>query len=155
MAVVTKYGTGYKDPASLLQVDAVYAEARVRAICSKIDIANGDSIASLYYVGKVPSNAIILPNSAFYFPAIAGVTILNVGFTGALQALINTQDITTAGSQTIAGKGTVTPANMIKRAWELAGLTSDPGGMLDVVASLGAAATAAGSVMFALAYAKL
>src|SRR5262245_9013687 len=144
MAVVTKYGTGYKDPASLLQVDGMFAEGRLRSIASKIDIANGDSIASLYYVGKIPSSAILRPQSIYFYSAITGVTLLHLGFTGALQAIVAGDDVTSAGNQTLAGHGTLTLANFMKRAWEHATLASDPGGMLDLVASLGAAATAAG-----------
>jgi hypothetical protein len=42
------------------------------------------------------------------------------------------------------GSGIATPANAIKRAWELAGLTSNPGGNLEVYGTANANASAAG-----------
>ena len=161
MAVVTKYGSGYKDPASLRAIDAVFAEGNMKAIFSKIDITNGDSIASLFYVGSIPSDAIIDVGSTYYYEAVAGVTDLDVGFYrpngGAVidaDAIIDGDDVSSAGSQTIAGHGTITTANSNKRAWEWAGLSSDPGGFLDIVATLKAASTATKSIIFNLRYSK-
>lgn len=155
MAVVTKYGTGYRDPTSRVEIDADKAEAHVKTIASMISITNGDSIASLFFVGRVPSNAIIDPRSTYIHAAVTGVTDFDLGFYhpngGAVidaDALVDGDDISGAGIQTLIGHGTLTVANANKRAWELAGLTSDPGGFLDIVATLKAASTATVVVQF-------
>jgi hypothetical protein len=152
--VVTKYGTGAKNPTSLLAISALFAEAQVRMIASKIDIANGDDAASVFYIGKVPSNAVIDPRSAYFHEAVAGVTDLDVGFANAAAALVDGDDVSSAGTQTLAGHATLTVPNMAKKAWELAGYTSDPGGMLDIIATLKAASTATKSIMFVIVYGK-
>lgn len=154
MAVVTKYGNGYKDPAAIRTVAAVFAEGQQRVITSVLPIASGDSANSVLYIGKVPSNAIIDPDSRYYFTAITGLTDLDIGFANAPAALVDGDDLATAGSQTLAGHGTLTPANMAKRAWELAGLTADPGGNLDVFATMKAAAAAGGTLAVKLKFAK-
>lgn len=154
MAVVMKYGTGYKDPASRLSVNAVYAQADTRTINSKVDVANGDSADSQYFIGQVPSNAIIDPRSAFYYTAITGLSNVDVGFRNDPDALVDGDTFVSAGAQTLAGHGTLTVANMNKRAWELAGYSSDPGGVLDVILTIHNNATAAGSVVFALDFGK-
>lgn len=162
MAVVTKYGTGYKDPSSLTAVNALFAEASVKVIVSQIAITNGDSINSLFYIGSVPSSAIIDPGAVYDYEAVAGVTDFDVGFYRPLggavidaDALVDVDDISSAGTQTFKGHGTITTANGHKRAWELAGLSADPGGMLDIVATLKAASTATKVVNFRIPYFKL
>lgn len=154
MAVVTKYGNGYKNPASLLAIDAVFAEGAARRITSKIDITNGDSIASKFYIGSVPSNAIIDPRSSYYYGAVTSVSDFDVGFENDPDALVDGDDVSSAGSQSLIGHGTLTLANGTKKAWELAGYTSDPGGMLAVFGTLKVAATATASILFVIDYAK-
>jgi hypothetical protein len=152
MGVVTKYGTGYKDPAASKMVEAVYAEGSERSINSQIAIANGDSATSVYYVGRLPSSAIIDPRSMGYHAAIAGVTDFSLGFAGAVKALMSSVDTHSGGA--ISATSGVANADLNKRAWQLAGLSSDPGGMLDIFATLGANASGAGVVTFKIGYSK-
>jgi hypothetical protein len=155
MAVVTKYGTGYPDPTVRAAIDADKAEAHIKAIVSQITITNGDSIGSKFYLGRVPSNAIIDPRSHINTAAITGATDNDIGFFNpnggaVLDADALVDGVTLAAAANLAfpaaGAGAIflTPANMQKRAWELAGLTSDPGGFLDIVLTMNAAATATG-----------
>lgn len=160
MAVVTKYGTGYKDPNSQRLVEAIFAEATVKAINSEIKISNGDSAGSKYIVGRLPSDAIIDPFSTYQHTALTGVVDLDIGFAGGVIAadaadnLVDGDDVALAGSQTFAGHGTLTTENSNKRVWELAGLVANPGGMIDLVATINAAATADGSINFIVRFAK-
>lgn len=154
MGVVTKYGTAAKDPSSLVNVDAIYVQGTPRAIVSKIDIANGDSSTSVFYVGKIPSNAIIDFASYFDHEAVTGVSDFDVGFINDPDALIDGADISSAGQKVFGTVATVATANRHKRAWELAALSSDPGGMLDIIATLKANASAAKSVLFMIRYVK-
>lgn len=153
-SVVTAYGTGYKNPTSLQAVNAVYAESQPKRINSQITITNGDSIASTYFVGRVPSNAIIDPRSLIVYAAITSVTSMHLGFAASTAALVSAKDISSAGNGTLLSIGTLTTANMNKRAWELAGLTTDPGGFLDIIATINVAATATGVVQFFIDYGK-
>lgn len=152
MAVVTKYGSGARDPAAVLQTDATYAEAKVFHVNSKIDITNGDSIASKFFVGRVPTNAILSPLSRMDYEAVAGVTTMDVGFAGAVAALVAAKDVSSAGNASAVSA--VAVANLNKRVWELAGLAADPGGMLDIFATLNAAATATKSIVFSFLYSR-
>jgi hypothetical protein len=152
MGVVTGYGTGYKNPAATKAVEGVYAEAVERKINSQISVANGDSINSVYYVGRVPSNCILSPGGVAYVPAIAGLTDFSLGFVGAPKALMADVDVHAGG--TISTMSAVAVANYNQRAWQVAGLSADPGGFLDIFATLGAAATAAGLITFGIPYSK-
>src|SRR5712691_1791902 len=135
MAVVTRYGSGYKDPASLKAIDAVFAQATLRCISSHIDVANGDSATSIYNIGKVPSNAIIDPSSTMYYSAITGLTSLDVGF-GQNGAVVNAKGNALVSAQTVAAAGNtslvaaVAAGSLVKQAWQLAGYTADPGGTI-------------------------
>lgn len=151
MAVVTGYGTGYKNPAALKAVDAILAEAKVISINSQVAIANGDSIGSQYFVGRVPSNAIIKPTSRFDCTAVTAAAG-NLGFAAAAAALLAAQTFNAAlGASAVAA---VSVPNLNTRAWQLAGFTADPGGMLDISLILTAAATAAGTINFSIDYAR-
>lgn len=164
MAVVTKYGTAARDPAgNLRQLDGIFAAAEKRFIVSQVSITNGDSINSVFYIGELPSNAIIDPDSTYDYEAVAGCTDVDVGFYQPLgkggavidaDNLVDGDDIATAGSQTLKGHATLTTANGHKRAWELAGLATDPGGNLALGLKLNAAATATKVVNFRIGYLK-
>ncbi len=164
MAVVTKYGTGYRDPASLKAIDGIQRAAELRQIKSRATITNGDSIASKYFLGSVPSNAKINPGATLYFGAVTGVATADLGFAnpngGAMilqTALFTGQSLAAGGSTALSaatGSGIATPANMDKAAWQLAGLAADPGGELDVVLTITAAATATADVFLEGTYAK-
>lgn len=164
MAVVTKYGSAYRDPASLKAIEAINRAAEVRLIKSLIAVTNGDSSGSRYFVGSVPTNAKMNPGGSLYYSAITGVATAKMGFYypngGAAindAALMTGQSLAAAGSVSLAaaaGSGVATPANMEKFVWQLAGLASDPGGELDIVLTTAAAATADGSIYAELSYAK-
>jgi hypothetical protein len=152
MAVVTTYGTGYKNPAAIKAVAAIYAEGAEKKIMSALAVANGDSIASVYFFGRVPSNAIISPGALLYAPAIAGLTDFSLGFVGATKALMADVNISAGGS--FAARSVVSIANYTQFAWQDAGLASDPGGFLDIFGTLAAAATAAGTLVLSMPYSK-
>lgn len=160
-AVVEKYGSGAKDPAATSAQSHLYAEGECKCINSQIAIASGDSIASKYHVGKIPTNAILDPRGYFDYDAVTGVSSADIGLFypegGAVisvNGLVAADDWSSAGTQTLRGHGTLTNANSNKRVWELAGLASDPGGQLDIVVTINAAATAAGKVTFTFPYSK-
>ncbi|MFT4115426.1 hypothetical protein [Bradyrhizobium sp.] len=164
MAVVTKYGTGYRDPTSLKAIDAISRGAELRVIKSRASIANGDNSGSLYYLGSLPSNAKINPGATLWCTAITGVSSAKLGFyypNGGAKildtALFSGQTLASATSVTMAAaanSGIATPANMDKFVWQLAGLSADPGGELDLVLTTAADASAAGDVWLELSYAK-
>jgi hypothetical protein len=152
MAVVTKYGNGYKDPAALKPVAAVFAEGIDRTFCSKISVANGDSQNSLLYFGKVPSNALLSPGSNVYAAAITGLSSFSLGFAAAPAALMSAVNISAGG--TFPALSAVSLSNYVQPAWQLAGLSADPGGMLDIFGTLGANAGAAGDIVLRMTFVK-
>jgi hypothetical protein len=152
MAVVTKYGSGYKDPAAIRPIDAVFAEGLDRTFTSKVTVANGDSIASVLLFGKVPSNALISPGSNLYLPAISGLTSFSLGFAAAPAALMSAVNIAAGG--TFPAASAVNLSNYVQKAWQLATLTSDPGGMLDIVGTMNTAATAGGDIVLRVTFVK-
>lgn len=164
MAVVAKYGTGSRDPASLLAINGIFAAAEVRVLVSQIAVTNGDSIASTYRFGEIPADCIIDPNSMLWTAALTSVTDFDIGLRypngGAVilaDCIVNGQTLASATSVSLAaatGSGIAAPANQCKRAWELAGLSSNPGGNLEVYGTANAAATASGVANLFLRYFK-
>lgn len=160
MSVVNKYGTGVRDPASLKAIDGILAGAEVRVVPSTITITTGDSANSTHRIATVPSNAIIDPSSEYLFAA-TGITDLDVGVAypngGAVidaDCYVDGDDVSAAGSQTLRGHGTLTTANAFKRVWEIAGLSSDPGGFLDLIATQKAGTAATNVIQFCIRYFK-
>jgi hypothetical protein len=150
MAVVTKYGLGYKDPASTQLPKPVYAEGRGRCIVTgTIVVANGDNINSKHYLGKLPSHAIILPDSQIIHGAITGLTTYHIGLelNGAVvnaSALASALDLSTAGTKTLTAL--VIATGIGKQLWQIAGQTRDPGVVYDVVGLMNAAASASANL---------
>ena len=124
------------------------------------ELANGDSIGSTYRFASVPSGAIINSIRVFCDAITSGA--MDVGVyrnTDAGSAVVLATAYATA--QSIASAivtGTEVAfeardiANVEKRVWEDAGLTTDPGGTLDLVGTLTAATTAAGTLSFIVDY---
>jgi hypothetical protein len=159
MAIAKPYGTGYKDPAAVNVITALYAEATVKCIPSRVDTTAGDTIPGVYFVGKVPSNSLIRGDSTVFFSALGAGALLALGFNtgigGASSVLLNGLSVAAAGSSTLmAAVGSFTTTKQVQPAWQLAGLSSDPGGMLDVIATITGAAPATGIVLFMLDFLK-
>lgn len=162
--VVTLYGTGSRNPTSLAAIDGIYAGAEKRALVSQISFGAADSIASTYRFGEIPADCILDPQSVFAFASVTGVTDFDIGLRypngGAVilaDCIVNGQNIVTAAQTTLAAataSGIATPVNQIKRAWELAGLTANPGGNLEVYGTANAASTAAVKANLMLEYYK-
>ncbi|MBN8532454.1 MAG: hypothetical protein J0L51_00055 [Rhizobiales bacterium] len=150
MAVVTKYLAGYPDPSTFAQPDVLARGGVIRQISGIADIANGDSANSIFYIGKVPSSAKPAPGGVVTHPGITGLTDVDLGFTADPDALADGLNLSSAGTK--SPTAAVAIANMDKTFWQLAGLSSNPGGELDVFMTLKAAAGAAGAVHIFLPY---
>lgn len=154
MAVVKKYARGYPNPDTNAKAEAVFGGLPLRMIHDTIAIASGDSATSTHYLGKIPSDAVLIKGaSELTHEAITGVTDFDIGFANDTDALADGLNIAAAGTK--SPLAAVTTPNLAKRAWELAGYSADPRKMLDVIATLNAAATAAGSVHYAIAFVRV
>jgi hypothetical protein len=145
MTVKAYYGSAAYDPATQprVPINAVLTEGHVKCLNSTKELANADSNTSTVNFGKIPSGAVILPQSRFYADGMTSNTAWSLGFTTdavrttANVALMSAVDVHlgTAGGYNLSG---IDIANTGKAAWELAGYTTDPGGQLDIIGSLGA-----------------
>jgi hypothetical protein len=158
MAVIEGYGTGYKNPTSPHAIAGVLRAAEVRRINSVIQITTGDSANSIHRVGSAPSDAIIDPRSRYYHEA-TGLTDFDVGIYhpngGAVisaDCLVNGDDVSAAGDESVLKS--VATANLNKRLWEIAGLSSNPGGELDIVATQKAGTADTKVIVFKIDYSK-
>jgi hypothetical protein len=154
MAVVTTYSKAHRGYAVGFQPKPINGGTIVKALQAKIAIANGDSIASKVYFGSIPSNARILPQSILYHTGVTGVSDFDIGLERGSSAdpdvLADGLNITSAGTK--APLAAVATADLDKLAWELLGLTNDPGGVIDVYGTLKAAATADGTLQLFLMF---
>ena len=160
MALVYRYTKGYPQPTPAagygFQSNAwLESKANVKAITFNIAATNGDSVNSIYKLGRVPSGSILLPESTLYAAAIAGATNVSVGLnnlngTVLDTALMSAVDIHAGGSFSMLSN--VAIANYNYRAWQLLGLSADPNAMLDVEMLISNALTASGAIAGFLKY---
>jgi hypothetical protein len=154
MGVVTKYGDAARDPGVVpaVVIPSAQTSARIRNFVSTVEIANGDSIASVVYFGQLPSNArLVAALAKLFYDALTGVTDFDLGGVLTPDALVNGADIHLAGSSSaVAAIGI---EKYTQPLWKLLGYTADPGGSLDIIGTLKAAATADGSITLALPWA--
>lgn len=158
MAVVEKYGLSVKSPNQVNLPLAQSAGGRVLSVSSgAIAVANGDSINSRLYFGKVPSSAILIPAlCVIHHGSLTGVSDFDVGLerNGAavdIDVLADGLNLTSAGTKSAVAS--VALADLGKPLWQLvAGLTVDPGVEYDVIGTLKAAASAGADVACFLGY---
>lgn len=130
------------------------AKGSVTSESDIVAVANGDSIASVLRIIRIPSNARMSALSLFttaitgaagdvglYQTAANGGAVVDADFFGAAQTLA----AASAGINVLGGN-VLSPANRTKRIWEALGLSADPMREYDVAITLTAAATAAGTV---------
>lgn len=159
MAVVTLYAKSHKDPSLIGNPEAAFAEGRMRCISTgAVAITNGNSINSLIYLGKIPSNAVPVPGlSLLKHGAVTSVNDFDIGLYRDdvlvdIDIFADGLDISSAGAKDPFAA--IAVADWGKRVWELLGLATDPGCEYQIVATLKAAATATASIAGQLFYAK-
>lgn len=156
MAVVTLKSTAITnaDATPIVQNTPVIQRGPRKNTVGTVAVANGDSIASTYRLARVRSNERIVSvtlycgaitsaaaNFGFYDIAAIGGAIVGGG-----AQIAAAQSLASALNGTNITYSVTSLANMEKRVWELLGLASDPGKEYDLVATLTAAATAAGQL---------
>lgn len=153
--MATFYARGIQDPTSVKSPLAIYNGAPVRGIQDNIAMTTAMVVGDTIELGTIPSAAILLPTSTIVHAGLGSSVTLNVGFddggSGYAAKLGSTLDVASAGTK--AGMAAVSTANLGKRAWEIAGFTSDPKRELKLVATVaGADVGTAGAVFYHFAY---
>lgn len=164
MAVVTTKSAHItnRDATPRVINNSAVADASLMGFIATVELANGDSIASKLLFGQIPSNAVgeelklycdAITSAAMdvgiYRTSGDGGAVVDVDFYASAQSIASA---ITTGTQiqheadaTDAGAG-FGLADLEKPLWQRLGLTADPGVMYDIVGTLTAAATAAGTV---------
>ncbi|MEE9395261.1 MAG: hypothetical protein V3W41_22440 [Planctomycetota bacterium] len=120
------------------------------------DLAEDDRII----IGQVPSNAVLNSLGQVFFDAFGALVTLDLGLektvggvtTTEAAALVSAEDVSSAG--TVNAMKAVVIENKSLPVWDhMTGFTEDPGGMINVVATLAganpAAVTLAWEILFA------
>lgn len=131
-------------PANPLPAQHTYAERR--SLQSNVQVPIGEAPGDTDIFGRIPTNVEIEPGSKLWNGAITGITSYDLGLyaeltpfvpdttKGSAACLVAAKDIHTASSQDFSAL--ITPDKAAKKAWEIAGLASDPGGFLVVVGTV-------------------
>lgn len=160
MAVVITKSTPITNRDAIPRVinDGRLERATSKAFQGYVNAVNGDSIASTYVMATIPTTAVVqqlyLTNAALtsgaanigaYYPTttagVAGAVINAAFFASAVSiavAATNTDVTNQSASYTVQKQD--------QPIWQALGLTSDPGGFIDLVITLTAALTAGGTI---------
>lgn len=132
-------------------VDPIRSRAKLRGAIGTVACAATDSNGSVYRLWRMPSRAILHPVTVLdlqdwgYAACTVGLARAD-GATLTANGLLSVADVSalSAVSSPIAAFG----AKWGKPIWEAAGLSADPGGLVDVVITTAANATGAGTADF-------
>lgn len=142
-------------------VPAARSGGRVRSMVATVELANGDSIASTYRMFRVPSTARVESISLLCDAITSGAgdvglyqTTANGGAVVDVDAYASAQSIATAittvrNNIAFEARNISAAGNLV---WQDAGLTADTQREYDIVLTLTAATTAAGTVTMILHY---
>lgn len=129
-------------------------------LTATVEMTAGAEATSTYWMGRVPTNARIMPGSELFSDDLAttGSPTIDIGLF-AVGANVTSDDDALNDGIGVAAAAAVTRlvkdhANFGKRAWEFVnGVTSDPGGFLDIKLTLkDAACDSGGTLTLALVY---
>jgi hypothetical protein len=132
------------------KADVSVNHGALRTSCFVASFLNGDSIATSAVVGRLPSHARVTRHSEIHSSGIAGMTDVDLGVAENPDCLVD--GATMAATATVKGASAIPVGQEAKLLWELAGLASDPKREMDIILTLNAAATAAGTVAVDLVY---
>lgn len=155
VAVKSSAITAMDTTGAITPVNAFLHGARVRHARGVASAANGDSIASTYRFCRIRSSdlvsKVLLDNASWGAACTMDIgiykTLKDGGAVVDADLFASAIDMNTANRalDVTRESGVITVANMEKRVWELAGLSSDPQIEYDVTGTLVAAAAAAGA----------
>ena len=148
------YATTYPDPTKAQRlVDEKAARVRI----SPIDMTTAAAVvatADRLLLCRIPTNARLIDLGQVSYSAFGGAAAINLGFdhpkmtaaerTAAATKLWAAQSIVAAGSRKVMFAQVL--ADLSKRVWQVAGLASDPGGEIDIVATVTTATAAIGTI---------
>jgi hypothetical protein len=147
------YSSSAPNPAAPLKNSVDLKGCRLRLTPSNVAAADITTMAinDQIVLARIPSNCRLVDYGKISYGAFGGTSAVSLGFdhaamtvaerAAAINKLWNAQSIVAAGSRNVMAG--VALADLGKRAWQLAGLTKDPGGELDVVMTFTTAGTTA------------
>lgn len=129
------------------------AGGRLRRWVDMVEVTAAISIGSTYTFARLPSTCYLSPQSTVYWDDMGtGGATLDIGDSNDADALATDIAIDTAASSSILQehKGIETYAQPL---WQMLGRSSDPGGTIDLLATLATAdASAGGTLVFDVYY---
>jgi len=118
-----------------------YMDAGVNFAGDKIAYSASANVGSQGFFARLPSHAIILPQSHIWFSAGGGAATLDVGDVNDPDGLATAISVASAGSSELLEAKAA--GAKLARLWEHLGYSEDPGGVLDLYHSIKAATASA------------
>lgn len=165
MAVVTRKSGAItnRDSSPVVLSNSNIAGAELRECVGTLETVNGDSIASVYIFGQIPSNARVsqvllycddigtttISDFGLYRTTADGGAVVDADFFG---SAVNISSGALNGTDITHESAVFDPDDIEKMIWQALGLSADPKIMYDVAGTLTAAADAAGTITLKIRY---
>ena len=158
---MAKYADEYPQTGEGL-LDTHYQNGRVKSFMATCAVEAADDNTTVFKLGKMPSDAVIMPEAMVYHTALTGLTGIDIGVTSdqgvasAEDKILDGLNVVNAGSSSLwagAGNGNAI-TDPPEKLWQLLDFPEDPGGMLELSLSLKADVSAAGTIKVSMPYAK-
>jgi|GEM_PF-5299472 len=158
MALVALFSNAVRDPSDdTTRIEAKLSGGKVRQVTGTVQVVTANNAESTYAMAKIPTDAVIDPDSKLYFDAFgAGKTVdIEAVISGTVQTQLLTDglDVENAGSASVLDSN-IAIQNYAKPLWSLMGMTSDPGGLATIRCRIKAVAGADSDLTMVLKYAS-
>ena len=150
MPIVTTFSSAYAKATggvAAVPVEDKFHSGRQRAAGLTVSNAASDSNGSKYFLIRLPSNVILLPQTTFDIQDW-GYAKCQVGVDGALTGLVDIDDVPALSA--VSRPIVFADAKWNKPFWQQMGLSADPLGELDLYINTEANATGAGTADYGI-----
>jgi len=148
------YASHHRDPSivPVQIVDGVNQNGKSRIAYGVASVVaasqvNGDKV----FIGRIPSHAVLLPQSQIITEALTGATDCDIGDANGPNALVDGQ--TFAAAAVIDPLSAVPFGDLANRLWQLLGYAEDPRKELELFITFNTKSTVDGDICVALQYA--
>ena len=149
--MVDFFGTEFtktREPRDMIPVGK--SHGRVRINIDSIEATAAMAATDRIFLAKLPSDAVLLPESTLYFDDLGTAPTLDFGDDVDPNGLATLIDASAAGNVSLLEE--VDVANYGQRLWELLGHASDPGGQIDLFLTIVGDIDAAGTITSIIFY---
>jgi hypothetical protein len=152
--MTTLYASGSYNADSPTTISAAETQGHVKRLISTVEIPSGQASGTVINFGSLPPDIRLVGSSVLRADVLTGLTSFSLGTDADIDCLMSAVDIHAGGAFSAVAAVNIDSLN--DPLWnQQAGVTANPGSRLNIIGTLGAAPTVAGTVTLELIYTTL